>query len=329
MATKEDIQVLIQNLTDDKITLSAAFLKAKALNKRVKNKELTDFIIGEVEEKYNNNTLPEYRLIWGESTFKFKNINTGSTEIRNLPLPEATHFNGKSINYRPILFSISEIEQVVSINDKSNKIKIPFTPSQLDVAQKYLDQLISNSEQFELISAWWSHSPTSFPTILFRIKQKLIDILGEIENSFLKIDHEEKLYSDKTQFDASFEIVQIIKKAKNNIILIDGFVDGTTLQLLSSKKENVSLQILTDPKALLDSFKVLINKFNDQYKDLEVRTTKSFHDRFLILDKTNFYQIGTSLKDLGNKSFTFIKLKETFIIDGLMNKFDKEWNKTK
>lgn len=326
MATKEDIQSLILNLIEDKIELSKALLKAKAINKRVKNKELTELILGEVEEKYNDDTLPEYRLIWGEPTFEFRNRFTQHTDIRNLPLPEAKHFNGKSTNFRPILFSVSEIEEAVKSN--SDTIKISLTPDQLVFAKEYLEKRITNMNDWQLIQAWWSHSPTSFSKLLFKIKQKLIDVLTDIEVSLLENDSAERIFSEKTQFDASFEILQIIESAKDNIILVDGYVDGTSLKLLSSKQQTVTLQILTDPKALSESLQVLVKKFNDQYKGLEIRTSKSFHDRFLILDGTHFYQIGASLKDLGNKTFTFVKLKEPFITDALMNKVNQEWKKS-
>jgi AbiTii len=115
MAIQEDIQSLILDLTDDKIELSKALIKAKSINKRTKNNELTELILGESEGRYKNNNLPEYRLIWGEPTFEFRNRFTRLTDIRSLPLPKGKHFKGKSTNFRPILFSVSEIEQEPSL----------------------------------------------------------------------------------------------------------------------------------------------------------------------------------------------------------------------
>ena len=51
-----------------------------------------------------------------------------------------------------------------------------------------------------------------------------------------------------------------------------------------------------------------INKYNQQYNNLEVKITKNFHDRFMILDDNNVYYIGASLKDLGNKVFALSKI---------------------
>ena len=65
-----------------------------------------------------------------------------------------------------------------------------------------------------------------------------------------------------------------------------------------------------------------LNKHNDQYPPIEARTYKSSHDRFLIIDNTEVYHIGASLKDLGKKMFAFSKLElpAHTIIDVLWNK---------
>lgn len=326
MMQKKQIQDIIESLTEDKISVSKAITKAKSINNKLRNEQLSVFIDGETNETYNNDNLPDYRLIWGGPTFEFRNAYTGITDVRSIGLPEAKHFNGKSTNYRPILMSVAEIEESIKKN-KGNTFKILFTPGQLEVAVRYLENVLEENEGWNIIRAWWSHSPTSFPTVLFKIKQRLIDILFEIENSILEKDYEEKIFSEKTHFDASFEILQLIEKSKNNIILIDSYVDSSTLKLLSSKKKDVTLQILTDPKAKSEILEVLVEKFNKQYNGLELRTSKSFHDRFIIVDNINFYQVGASLKDLGNKTFTFVKLKETFMTEALMKKFKQEWNK--
>jgi len=327
MSAKQEIQSLIESLTNDEISISKALTKAKSINRKVTNKDLGILILGEMDGKYDDDTLPEYRLIFGESTFEFKNSFTGMTDIRNIPMPEGKHFSGKSTNYRPILFSISEVEQVVKETPKGETFKVSFTPVQISLAHSYLEKVIEQNEGWQLMRAWWSHSPTSFPAILFKAKQRLIDLLLEIENSFLERDYEEKMFSEKSYFDASFEVLQLIEKAKRSVILIDGYVDGTTLKLLSSKKESVAIQILTDPKSNSEAFELLVEKFNSQYKNLEIRTSRVFHDRFLIVDEVNFYQIGASMKDLGNKAFSFVKLKEAFMTDALLKKFIEEWKR--
>lgn len=323
---KEDIDNLVKDLSEDRIVVSEGLIKAKMINNTVNNQELTDFINGELNGKYNDKTLPEYRLILGETIFEFKSSYYGTTDIRKIPLPESTHYNGKSTNYRPIFYSVSEIEDAVNKNS-DNEFLVTFTTKQSKFARDFLKPSMQNNQSWQLVSACWSFSPTSFPGILFQVKQRLIDILLEINNSIVDDSKLEKVYLKKSRFDASFEISQIISKAKKTVVLIDGYVDGTTLKLLSAKTKNVFVQILTDPQSINDTFEVLIEKFNKQYHNLEVKTSTTFHDRFLIIDNINYYQIGASLKDLGNKTFSLIRLKEKFMIDALKIAFNQEWDK--
>ena len=88
-------------------------------------------------------------------------------------------------------------------------------------------------------------------------------------------------------------------------MLIDNYIDDTTLTILS-KNQNVSYTIYTHN--ISKQLKLDIVKYNKQYKALTIKTTKEFHDRFLIIDENEVYNIGASLKDLGNKVFAFNKM---------------------
>ncbi|MDD2698022.1 MAG: hypothetical protein PHF17_04375 [Arcobacteraceae bacterium] len=50
-------------------------------------------------------------------------------------------------------------------------------------------------------------------------------------------------------------------------------------------------------------------KYKIQYQNIELQEFKNSHDRFLIIDKTEIYHIGASLKDLGKKWFAFSKFE--------------------
>jgi len=50
-----------------------------------------------------------------------------------------------------------------------------------------------------------------------------------------------------------------------------------------------------------------VQKHNEQYPTIEIKTYKQSHDRFLILDEHDVYHFGASLKDLGKKWFAFSK----------------------
>jgi len=109
-------------------------------------------------------------------------------------------------------------------------------------------------------------------------------------------------------FDAYAFFQDLIKTAKKEIVLIDGYVDLSVLERFKAKQKNVSVKIYTDPRAELRQ--IDIDKFNEQYPTLDVARTKKMHDRFMIIDNKELYHIGASLKDLGKACFAFEKMDE-------------------
>ena len=105
-------------------------------------------------------------------------------------------------------------------------------------------------------------------------------------------DHEEsnqKIFFDGQIYDAFSLLTGLIQKAEAEIILVDGYVDVGTLNILSKKKENVAVTIYTLQRTKLSQTDV--DNFNAQYPKLDVKYTRAFHDRFLILDKTKAYHV--------------------------------------
>lgn len=138
---------------------------------------------------------------------------------------------------------------------------------------------------------------------------------------------EEGVYFAGQHFDALLKFNDIISKATNEIILIDNYLNEKILELLASKNRNVRCRVLTIEKSLSQTLKTFIEAFNKQHNNLEVKTTAVFHDRFVVLDQSDFYHFGASLKDAGNKGFMFSKIEENFIKDGLLRQIETEWGK--
>lgn len=138
-------------------------------------------------------------------------------------------------------------------------------------------------------------------------------------------DHEEsnqKVFFDGQIYDAFSLIVSLIQKAKKEIVLIDGYVDVGTLNLLAKKNENVAVAMYTSKRTKLSQEDV--DNFNSQYPLLEVRYTKVFHDRFLILDNKNAYHVGASLKDAGKKCFGITLLEDDSIVRDILQRLEIE-----
>jgi hypothetical protein len=107
-------------------------------------------------------------------------------------------------------------------------------------------------------------------------------------------------------FDAYVFACELIQRASSSIILIDNYIDETTLVQLSKRKKGIAAIIYTTrPTA---QFKLDIEKHNQQYPPIQVKTIDHVHDRFLIIDNKELYHIGASLKDLGKKWFAFSRI---------------------
>ena len=109
-------------------------------------------------------------------------------------------------------------------------------------------------------------------------------------------------------FDAYELVCRLIKSAKQRIVLIDNYIDETTLTMLDKRSEGVSATIYTH--SIGDKLQLDIDRHNAQYQPIIVNRLKKSHDRFLILDD-DVYHVGASLKDLGKKWFAIMKMNET------------------
>ncbi len=136
--------------------------------------------------------------------------------------------------------------------------------------------------------------------------QKINTIFQTLESKSFK--HDKGIFFDGQVFDAWVFISNLIKGAKNNLILIDNYVDESVLSLFTKKNKNVNVSIYT--KNINRALEEDAKKFNAQYGGLNLYTFNASHDRFLIIDNTDVYHIGASLKDLGKKWFAFSKMNK-------------------
>ena len=150
---------------------------------------------------------------------------------------------------------------------------------------------------------------------LDKIEYKLLKHDEKFEKVFealetKKVEYNQGVFFEGQIWDAYEFVNNLLKRAKNKVILIDNYIDDSILTIFS-KYPNLKFEIIT--KSINKQLKLDIEKYNAQYKNLQVKISSKYHDRFLIVDNTT-YHIGASLKDLGKKVFTFsildIKLLE-------------------
>ncbi|MDZ7820049.1 MAG: ORF6N domain-containing protein [Aliarcobacter sp.] len=133
---------------------------------------------------------------------------------------------------------------------------------------------------------------------------KINQILNALEDKTLK--PKQGIFYDGQIFDAYIFINDLLKLTQDEIILIDNYIDETVFTLFS-KYPNIKIKIYT--ANITKQLKLDFQKYQTQYKNIDLIQFKNSHDRFLIIDKKEVYHLGASLKDLGKKWFAFSKFE--------------------
>ena len=215
--------------------------------------------------------------------------------------------------------SVCSILELTAADGKNYKTKFYNLDAILSVGYRV------NSKNATLFRRWANSVLKDYLLKGYSINQRLNEIEQRMDNRFFQIEktiteHGKKIdffvrtslppvegiFFDGQIFDAYKFASELIKSAKRSLILIDNYVDESVLLMLSNRQPGVTATVYTQritPQLQLD-----LNKFNDQYPPVDVRTCKLSHDRFLIIDDTEVYHIGASLKDLGKKWFAFSKM---------------------
>jgi hypothetical protein len=140
------------------------------------------------------------------------------------------------------------------------------------------------------------------------IEMKQVQTDSKLETVLKALEKEviprQGIFFEGQLFDAHVFVSQLIKKARFQLVLVDNYIDESTLLLLTKRKDQVKCIIYSRPKA---SLLIDLEKHNRQYPHISFKENCSSHDRFLIVDK-QLYHFGASFKDLGNKCFAFSRM---------------------
>ena len=213
---------------------------------------------------------------------------------------------------------------------KSGELDIDSTCSILehmgnDGKQRYttkyynLDAILSigyrvNSKNATLFRKWANSVLKDYLLKGYSINKRLSELERTVAQHTEKIDFfvrtalppVEGIFYNGQIFDAYKFATDLVKSARRSIVLIDNYVDETVLLMLSKRSVGVSATIYT--QRITRQLQLDLDRHNSQYPPIDIRTYRDSHDRFLIVDETDVYHIGASLKDLGKKMFAFSKL---------------------
>ncbi|MGJ0319427.1 RhuM family protein [Aliarcobacter cryaerophilus] len=150
------------------------------------------------------------------------------------------------------------------------------------------------------------------------LKSQINKINSKIKENSLEFN--QNIFFDGQIYDAYSFVNDLLKLAKEEVILIDSYIDDTVFTLFS-KYPNINFTIYTS--TISKQLKLDFEKYSKQYKNISLKTFKSSHDRFLIIDKKDIYHLGASLKDLGKKWFAFSKMSlNSLNLDDILHKLE-------
>lgn len=283
----KDIKNMIYTFRDQQVMVDSDLAKLYQVTTGNLNKAV----------KRNLSRFPEhFRFQLTEHEYKNLRFQNGSPSSNN-------NYGGR--RYMPYVFTEQGIAMLSAVlkSDIAVEVSVKIMNSFVEMRRF----LLSNQELFSRLD---------------RIEIKQLETDRKFEEVFNYIaantEIKQNIFYDGQIYDAFSFIVELIEKAKKEIILIDNYVDVNTLNILCKKSQGVDVVIVTAGKGSLSTKD--ITKFNAQYPKLSLKTATDFHDRFLILDKTEVYHIGASIKDAGKKSFGITKIEDKDLIISLVNK---------
>ena len=246
----------------------------------------------------------EYEMIKSKFVTTEQNNNTDFSLRSQIATLNIESNRGKHRKYLPYVFTEQGIAMLSGL--LKNEIAIQVSINIMNAFVEMRKFLMQNGNIFERLTS---------------VEYKLIEHDKKFDNIFNKLQLEDnikqRIFFDGQIFDAYSLIIDIIKRAKKKILIIDNYIDDSILKMLIKKNKNVEVVILTSNKSNINNLD--IQKFNKEYPILKVAKTDKFHDRFIIIDNVEMYHLGASIKDLGKKCFGINKIEDTRIINSILN----------
>ena len=246
--------------------------------------------------KNNAERFPEY-YCFQLTTKEYNSLMTRRYNITKI---------GRSNNrkYLPYVFTEYGITMLAALlkSEVAVNISIKIVNTFMQMRKNFYE----NNQVFERL--------TSLEYKLLEQEKKINNILGELK---FEENIKQKIFFKGQIYDAYSIIIDIIKSANKKILIIDNYIDDNVLKMLSKKKKDVEVTILTSIKSNIE--KLDIKKFNKEYPILKLEKTNKFHDRFIIVDNKEMYHLGASIKDLGKKCFGINKIEDVKIVEKIIN----------
>ena len=216
---------------------------------------------------------------------------------------------GSNIKYLPYAFTEQGVAMLSGVLKSSTAVEVNIRIMRAFVSMRHF--MANNAAIFQrLETIEFNQLESNKVQAKILAHQEVQD--HRIDEIFRRLDEgmykpKQGIFFDNQIYDAYSFVSELVKGAKQRIILIDNYVDESVLTLLDKRGENVSATIYT--QQVSRQFRLDVDRHNSQYPPIEVDVFRRSHDRFLCIDDT-VYHVGASIKDLGKKWFAFSKMED-------------------
>ena len=147
-----------------------------------------------------------------------------------------------------------------------------------------------------------------------RVENQVAELTNQVQTMVqTALPPKQGIFFDGQIFDAYQFVSDLIRSAKNSIVLIDNYADDSVLTQLTKRADGVTATVCVSH--LTNAFQLDIERHNRQYPPVQLRVLSAVHDRFLLLDDSILYTFGASFKDLGKKLFCFTLIESADVVD--------------
>lgn len=206
--------------------------------------------------------------------------------------------------YLPYVYTEQGISMLAGILKNEIAVQVSINIMRAFVEMRKL--ILSNGQVFERLTNV-EYKLLEQGKTLTEHEEKFEKVFDELQKNERK-EFKQKIFFNGQIYDAYSLIIDIIKRAKNKILIIDNYIDDSILEMIQKKNKDVEVVILTIQNNSLT--KLDVQKFNKQYPILKIAYTNKFHDRFIVIDNKELYHCGAFLKDLGKKCFAISKIED-------------------
>lgn len=245
--------------------------------------------------KRNSGRFPE-RFMFQLSKEEFDNWKSQIVTSNMMSQSEIESFK-MAVRRAPYAFTEQGVAQLSAVLKSDTAIEVSIRIMDAFVAMRRF--ISTNAEMFQRIERLESHQ-TSTDEKVEHIMKRMDELAPAITP--------EQIFATGCVWDAWDYVSQLVRSAKQRIVLIDNFVDERVLTLLTKRAAGVSATIHS---RYTQQFKLDLEKHNEQYEPIEfIQIPHKSHDRFLFIDN-NVYLLGTSIKDMGTSLCAITRLETT------------------